>query len=216
MLDAELAGLRAASADEAAALARDVEQARIDLVVELAARREEADREDLLRHQEAVAQTQRYLDESNLQLADAIRRANDKRLEADTLRSDALDETTRLRRKAQDDSDALLDGARDRAQELIADAERRSRELVDTAERRLDEIRTERDAIAGYVSGLRGLMGQIEGFDDEATNGSTGDSDDVEDSDETRAPAKKAPTKNGPAKKGSQAKGDQPAATDER
>ena len=55
----------------------------------------------------------------------------------------------------------LLGDARTRAKDMVSDAEERTRALVSEAEDRLDEIRVERDAIAGYVEGLNGLIGHI-------------------------------------------------------
>ena len=52
------------------------EEARIDLELELTARRAEAEAEYLAKHQEAVALTQKYLDEANANLSNALTRAN--------------------------------------------------------------------------------------------------------------------------------------------
>jgi hypothetical protein len=45
---------------------------------------------------------------------------------------------------------------------MVDDAEARSTELVSDAERRLAELREEREAVASYVEGLRGVLSQAE------------------------------------------------------
>ena len=90
------------------------------------ARRDEAEQDYLARHQEAVASTQRYLDDANAQLADAIRRAADKRLEADALEM-TIEVDGRKRREASETEAAkLVADARERAAAIVSEAEERS------------------------------------------------------------------------------------------
>jgi cell division septum initiation protein DivIVA len=141
---------------------RESEQARIDLDIELKARRDEAEKEHLALHQEAVAQTQKYLDEANQQLADAIRRTNDKRLEADTVEAAARSDAKAVRRQADETAAEILGNAEDRAKAMTDEAEERTAKLVADAEDRLSQIRIERDAVAGYFESLRGVLQQAE------------------------------------------------------
>jgi hypothetical protein len=128
-------------------------------------RRDEAEREYLARHQEAVASTQRYLDDANAQLTDAIRRAADKRLEADALEM-TIEVDGRARREAAETEAAdLLADARERAAAILSEAEERSTRLVRDAEERLAELREERDAIAQYFESLRGALRSAEPVD---------------------------------------------------
>jgi cell division septum initiation protein DivIVA len=111
------------------------EQARIDLELELTARRDEAEAEYLEKHQEAVATTQKYLDDANAQLALALNLTNTARLEAETLEAAAksLHKSSR-------------DSAKAQAEAIVAAAEAEARVL--TSQARLEASRTQRDALA--------------------------------------------------------------------
>jgi hypothetical protein len=129
------------------------------------ARRDEAEQEYLARHQEAVASTQRYLDDANAQLADAIRRAADKRLEADAVEMTIEVDGRKRREAAETEASQLVSDARERAQAIVTEAEQRSAQLVRDAEERLAELREERDAIAQYFESLRGALSSAEPVD---------------------------------------------------
>jgi len=145
-----------------------VEQARLDLDVEMKARRDEAEQDYLARHQEAVASTQRYLDDANAQLADAIRRAADKRLEADALEMTIEVDGRKRREAAETEAADLVSDARERAAAIVSEAEERSTHLVRDAEERLAELREERDGIARYFESLRSALGSAEPVDVES------------------------------------------------
>jgi len=115
------------------------EQARIDLELELTARRDEAEAEYLQKHQEAVAATQKYLDDANAQLALAINRTNTARLEAETLEAAAKSMHKSSR-----------DAAKAQAEAIVAAAEAEARVL--TSQARLEASRTQRDALAELSS----------------------------------------------------------------
>jgi len=109
-----------------------------------------------------VSQTQKFLDEANLQLADAQRRATDKRLEADTLEFAAERDSRTKREEAAEAAAAMIREAEDRAVAIVAEAEQRSRTLIEDAEERLEAIRHERDEVASYFEGLRGVLQHAE------------------------------------------------------
>ena len=115
------------------------EQSRIDLELELTARRDEAEAEYLQKHQEAVAATQKYLDDANSQLALAISRVGTARLEAETLEA-----------AAKSVNRASRDEAKAQAEAIVAAAEAEARVL--TSEARLEASKTQRDALAKLSS----------------------------------------------------------------
>ena len=92
--------------EQAAALL--TEQARIDLELELTARRAEAEAEYLKKHQEAVSTTQKYLDDANSQLSNALTRANAARLEAETLEAAAKSITKKTTDEARNKADGTI------------------------------------------------------------------------------------------------------------
>ncbi|MEI7419619.1 MAG: hypothetical protein WCK24_02025 [Actinomycetes bacterium] len=147
--------------DRVLATALVSEQARIDLDLELSARRAEAEADYQRKYQEAVSQTQKYLDDANAQLSNALTRVSAARLEADTLEAAARSinkQTTEL--------------ARIRAEEIIAAAEAEARAILSSnqtkvaarlheleiAERKLGH---ERESILVYLNNLKQVIDQM-------------------------------------------------------
>ncbi|MEN9970339.1 MAG: hypothetical protein RLZZ229_547 [Actinomycetota bacterium] len=134
------------------------EQARIDLELELTARRAEAEAEYLSKHQEAVAATQKYLDDANSQLANALARANAARLEAETLEAAAISvnqQTTIATRKK---ADAIIAAADAEAREILAEARNHAAASVAAANREVERIQGERDSVEVYMRNLRKVL----------------------------------------------------------
>lgn len=137
------------------------EQARIDLDLELTARRAEAELIYQKKYQEAVAQTQRYLDDANAQLSNALIRVSAAKLEAETLEA-----------AAKSINKATIEAARTRAEEIIVAAESESRAILastqtkvtqrlhqlESAERKLSN---ERDSIMVYLNNLKQVIDQV-------------------------------------------------------
>ena len=111
-------------ADEArTTLAQIGEQSRLDLEMELKARRDEAEKEFLSGHQEAVAQSQKYLEEANRQLAETTPAAPpSSAVQADTIADQAPAEAKELRDKAQASAKETVKAAEARAKALVKDA----------------------------------------------------------------------------------------------
>lgn len=144
------------------ALSIITEQARIDLELELTARRAEAEQTYLRKHQEAVAATQRYLDDANAQLSTAITRANAARLEAETLEAAAR----AINKKSMDETrikvDALVAAAEAEARTIVSDATARANAELREAENKLRRLEVERDAVAGYVQNLKSVFERLQ------------------------------------------------------
>ena len=137
------------------------EQARIDLNLELTARRAEAEAEYLKKHQEAVAKTQKYLDDANSQLSNALTRVAAAKLEAETLEAGAKSINKASTEQARAKAEQIIAAAEIEARNIIAAtkakvAERLSQ--VDEAERKLKH---ERDSILVYLENLKQVIDQI-------------------------------------------------------
>ena len=134
------------------------EQARVDLELELTARRDEAEAEYLQKHQEAVAATQKYLDDANSQLALAISRAGTARLEAETLEAAAksVNKTTRDEAKAQ--ADAIVAAAEAEARVLTSEARLEASKTRREALAELANYQVEREAVTAYIDNLANLV----------------------------------------------------------
>jgi hypothetical protein len=134
----------------------------MELEVELKARRDEAEQEHLARHQEAVAQTQKYLDDANAELAEVTRRTSEVRSDGEAIEKEMRSEVKAARKDAENSAREIVRSAEDRAAAIIAEAEERTRTLVADAEERLSQIRIEREAVAGYFESLRSVLTQAE------------------------------------------------------
>jgi len=142
--------------DRANALLTD--QARIDLELELTARRNEAEQEYLRKHQEAVATTQKYLDDANAQLATALTRANAARLEAETLEAAAISINQQTTAATRLKADGIIAAAEAEARAQISEAQAKNSHEIKLAETNLMKIKAERDSIEVYIERLRNVL----------------------------------------------------------
>jgi cell division septum initiation protein DivIVA len=134
------------------------EQARIDLNLELTARRAEADAEYLAKHQEAVAATQKYLDEANAVLSQARLRADAASLEAETLEAAARSVNKRTTDEARAKAEAILLGAETEARSILAEARAKAVAEAKTMAKRIAKLKVERDAVAVYLKNLKAVV----------------------------------------------------------
>lgn len=142
--------------DRANALFTD--QARIDLELELTARRNEAEQEYLRKHQEAVATTQKYLDDANAQLSTALTRANAARLEAETLEAAAISINQQTTAATRLKADGIIAAAEAEARTQISEAQAKISYEIKAAEADLMKIKAERDSIEVYIERLRNVL----------------------------------------------------------
>lgn len=138
------------------------ERARLDLELEATARRAEAEAEYLAKHQEAVAATQRYLDDANAQLSLAITRANAAKLEAETLEAASRSINKKTTDAARSKADSLVAAAEAEARNIVTDARERAAAEVREAEDRLRRLEVERDAVSQYVANLRAVFERVQ------------------------------------------------------
>ena len=134
------------------------EQARIDLELELTARRQEAEAEYLRKHQEAVAATQRYLDDASSQLSSALTRANAARLEAETLEAAAISINQQTTDAARKKADAIIAAAEAEARSVAVKSSQELEAQINKAKAELDRIKAERESVEVYLRNLRNVL----------------------------------------------------------
>lgn len=134
------------------------EQARIDLELELTARRHEAETEYLQKHQEAVAATQKYLDDANQQLSLALTRVNAARLEAETLEAAARSTTKSVIDQARAKGEAAIAAAEAEARNILSEANMKGAVRVREAEARLSQLLVEQESASIYLKNLKALV----------------------------------------------------------
>jgi hypothetical protein len=134
------------------------EQARVDLELEVTARRAEAEADYLRKHQDAVAATQRYLDEANAMLAQARTRANAAKLESETLETAARAHTKRTTDEAREKAEAILLAAEAEARSILSEAQSHAAKELHKLKGKIAKLNVERDAVAQYLHNLREVV----------------------------------------------------------
>lgn len=137
------------------------QQARIDLELELTARRAEAEAEYLRKHQEAVMQTQKYLDEANRQMTDAMARVSTARLEADTLEAAARSVNRSTTDAARERAEQIIAAAEAEARATLASAAQRNAAMIRELDARTRNLVLERDNIVVYLDNLRQVIDEV-------------------------------------------------------
>jgi cell division septum initiation protein DivIVA len=134
------------------------EQARIDLELELTGRRAEAEKQYLAKHQEAVHQTQKYLDDAKVQLQNAIARTNAAQLEAETIESAARSINKKTTDEARMQAETLIASAEAESRNLIADAKSKIAKELDESTAKLRQIEVERRTVGSYLEQLEKVV----------------------------------------------------------
>ncbi|NDD26067.1 MAG: hypothetical protein EB103_04250 [Actinobacteria bacterium] len=137
------------------------EQARIDLNLELTARRSEAETEYLRKHQEAVAKTQKYLDDANAQLSNALTRVAAAKLEAETLEAGAKSINKASTEQARAKAEQIIAAAETEARNIIAITQAKVAERLSQLESAERKLTHERDSILVYLDNLKQVIDQI-------------------------------------------------------
>ena len=134
------------------------DQVRIDLELELTARRAEAEADYLQKHQEAVHLTQKYLDEAKLQLQNAVARTNAAQLEAETIESAARSINKKTTDEALLRAENLIAVAESEARNLLSEAKTKiARELADSNSK-LQKLQIERRTVGSYLEHLEKVV----------------------------------------------------------
>jgi F0F1-type ATP synthase membrane subunit b/b' len=146
------------------------QQARIDLELELTARRQEAEAEYLRKHQEAVAATQKYLDDANAQLSSALTRANAARLEAETLEAAAISINQQTTEAARKKADAIIASAEAEARSVSSQSQQDLEQQYAKAKTELERLQSERESVEVYLKNLRNVLQSATGGNENPTN----------------------------------------------
>ena len=125
-----------------------------------AVRIDEAEKEFLARHQEAVTQTQKYIDDAQVQAALARTNAAERERAALAVEQEAIELARVLRHDAAERVAALSEDAEQRASKLLTDAEKRSASMIAKAKAVVADLHVEREAVAQYFEGLRLVLDQ--------------------------------------------------------
>ena len=140
-----------------------VEQLSSDLEVKLAARREEAERLDAERHDQAVAQATQLVAEAEQRAAAAEQRAAKAVEQAESVRRDADEHAKGLLGTARRNAEQILGEARQHADKVMSEAKAEAERTRRAAQRQVDELVRQRDSITGHLDQLRHLLGAMSG-----------------------------------------------------
>jgi cell division septum initiation protein DivIVA len=138
-----------------------VEQMTSDLEVKLAARREEAERLDAERHDQAVAQATQLVAEAEQRAATAEQRAAKAVEQAESVRRDADEHSKGLLATARRNAEQILGEARQHADKIMSEAKAEAERTRRAAQRQVDELVRQRDSITGHLDQLRQLLGAM-------------------------------------------------------
>jgi len=146
---------------EQLAVALVSEQARIDLDLELTARRAEAEKDYQRKYQEAVAQTQKYLDDANAQLSTAITRVTTARLEAETLEIGARSINKKIIDEAREKAESIIAAAELEARSDLAEAQAKVATRLHKLDNEERKLALEKEGILTYLNNLKQVIDQI-------------------------------------------------------
>lgn len=136
-------------------------QARIDLDLELTARRAEAEKEYQRKYQEAVAQTQKYLDDANAQLSIALTRVTTARLEAETLEIGAKSINKKAIDEAREKAEQIIAAAETQARSNLAEAQAKVAARFHKLESETRKLSMEKESILTYLNSLKQVIDQV-------------------------------------------------------
>jgi DivIVA domain-containing protein len=132
----------------------------LQLDVTVATNIDQMEAEILARHQEAVAQTDKYLEAAQEQIARAESLLAEAEVRSKRLISTTDAQVAERQAEATERIDALVSEASQRAAQEVAEAEARAARLITEADAHVASLRVEREAIGQAFEGLRSLLAQ--------------------------------------------------------
>jgi DivIVA domain-containing protein len=132
----------------------------LQLDVTVATNIDEMESEILARHQEAVAQTDKYLEAAQAQITQAESLLLEAEIRSKRLVSSTEEEVAQRQAEATERINALVTDATTRATDTLAEAENRAARLISEADAHVASLRVEREAIGQAFDGLRSLLAQ--------------------------------------------------------
>ena len=136
-------------------------QSEADLEIELAARREQAERAESERHAEAVVATRKLVEEAERRAATADRQAAAVAARNEQARREADERARQLVDDAQRDADRVLADVRAAARQVQAEADAEADRRRAAAQRELDELTKQKDEVSRHLAQMRQLVGSL-------------------------------------------------------
>ncbi|HEX4398679.1 MAG TPA: cellulose-binding protein, partial [Trebonia sp.] len=136
-------------------------QSEADLEIELAARREEAERGESERHTAAVAETRALVAEAERRAAAAQEQAGAVTAQNEQAKRDADERVRQLLEDAKRDADQVLADATAAATRLRTEADADAERRRATAQRDLNELSKQKDEVARHLAQMRQLVGSL-------------------------------------------------------
>jgi hypothetical protein len=134
-------------------------QAEADLEVELAARREAADREEAVRLGDAQAATRKLVQEAERRAADAEKRAAEATTQAEQARRDAKADAKKELADAHRKAELVIAQAKDDGKQLLADIEADGDKRRAAIKKELDELTRQKNDVDAKLAQMRQLFG---------------------------------------------------------
>ena len=136
-------------------------QAEADLEVDLAARREEAERAEVERLDGVQAATRKLVAEAERRAADAEQRATAAISQADQTRRDGERDAEALFAEAREKAEQIISQARSRADQVLADGEAEAERRRAPLQRELDELTKQKNEVAEHLAQMRQLFSVV-------------------------------------------------------
>lgn len=170
-LELRRAELEAEVASKLLLAAEDPEQkARVNVLAELEAqialRRKDAEAEYTEKHQDAVRQTQQYLESAQADITKLKLAARTIRLEVETLELEATKTQTRMLQDARNRAEALVHAAELEAVALSDQAQTQANDLVRNARAELANLQNAVLSSKTYLKNLRSVVAEIQNLED--------------------------------------------------
>jgi hypothetical protein len=141
-------------------------QAEADLEVELAARREAADREEVARLEDAQDASRRLVEEAERRAADAEKRAADAVAHADQTRRDAEADAKKGIDDAHRKAELIIARAKDDAKQALVDIEADGAKRRAAIQKELDDLTRQKNEVDATLAEMRKLFSVPTALDD--------------------------------------------------
>jgi hypothetical protein len=142
-------------------------QAEADLEVELAARREQADREEVVRLEDAQEASRKLVEEAERRAADAEKRAAKAIRQAEQARKDAEEDAKKQVADAHRTAELVVAQAKDEGKQVLADIEEDGARRRAAIQRELDELTKQKHDVDAQLAKMRQVfaLGVLGGID---------------------------------------------------
>jgi chromosome segregation ATPase len=155
-MDKEAAVARA----EIARLIGEADRQKLDLVVEVSARRHELEQQLLEQHRDIIAQNEAYLNAANEEFTKLQKDLTSLKKEYNRLEPEVLKIREMAIVESKEAARSTIDAANAKARQIVGAARNDAKRELDNAAQRLAEIAAERDAIASYIGDLNTAVAQ--------------------------------------------------------